>query len=70
MVRLFFIITLRENPIRHQSVVVHQVLPKLIGLWGLNVKTDVEAKKTSFHRTGNDNAPVSAPLRTDRHPHQ
>ena len=24
---------------------IYQVLPKLIGLWGLNMKTDVEAKK-------------------------
>ena len=24
---------------------IYQVLPQLIGLWGLNVKTDVEAKK-------------------------
>ncbi|MFG6332714.1 MAG: hypothetical protein K1W28_12995 [Lachnospiraceae bacterium] len=26
---------------------IYQVLPQLIELWGLNVKTDVEAKKTS-----------------------
>ena len=49
---------------------IYQVLPKLIELWGLNVKTDVEAKKTSFHRMGNDNPAVSASLRTDRYPHQ
>ena len=29
---------------------IYQVLPKLIELWGLNVKTDVEAKKTSSNR--------------------
>ena len=29
---------------------IYQVLPKLIELWGLNVKTDVEAKKTSPNR--------------------
>lgn len=29
---------------------IYQVLPKLIELWGLNVKTDVEAKKTSPDR--------------------
>lgn len=29
---------------------IYQVLPKLIELWGLNVKTDVEAKKTSSDR--------------------
>jgi len=26
---------------------IYQVLPKIIELWGLNVKVDVEAKKTS-----------------------
>ena len=29
---------------------IYQVLPQLIELWGLNVKTDVEAKKTSPNR--------------------
>ena len=29
---------------------IYQVLPQLIELWGLNVKTDVEAKKTSSDR--------------------
>ena len=30
---------------------IYQVLPQLIELWGLNVKTDVEAKKTSSDRS-------------------
>lgn len=30
---------------------IYQVLPQLIELWGPNVKTDVEAKKTSPDRT-------------------
>lgn len=29
---------------------IYQVLPQLIELWGLNVKIDVEAKKTSSNR--------------------
>ena len=29
---------------------IYQVLPQLMELWGLNVKTDVEAKKTSPDR--------------------
>ena len=29
---------------------IYQVLPELIELWGLNVQTDVEAKKTSCNR--------------------
>ena len=29
---------------------IYQVLPKLIELWGMNIKTDVEAKKTSCDR--------------------
>ena len=28
---------------------IYQVLPKIIELWGINVKTDVEAKKTSLN---------------------
>ena len=31
---------------------IYQVLPKLIELWGLNVKTDVEAKKNFVRQTG------------------
>ena len=31
---------------------IYQVLPKLIELWGLNVKTDVEAKKNFVQQTG------------------
>ena len=30
---------------------IYQVLPKLIELWGLNVKTDVEAKKNFVQQT-------------------
>ena len=29
---------------------IYQILPKLIELWGLNVQTDAEAKKTSSNR--------------------
>lgn len=29
---------------------IYQVLPQLIELWGLNVQTDVKAKKTSSNR--------------------
>ena len=31
---------------------IYQVLPQLIELWGLNVKTDVEAKKNFARQTG------------------
>ena len=31
---------------------IYQVLPKLIELWGLNVQTDVEAKKNSARLSG------------------
>lgn len=41
---------------------IYQILPQLIELWGLNVKTEVEAKKTSSNRARNDNTIVSAPL--------
>jgi hypothetical protein len=41
---------------------IYQVLPQLIELWGLNVKTDVESKKTSPNRARDDNSAFSAPL--------
>ena len=41
---------------------IYQVLPELIKLWGLNVQTDAEAKKTSPYRAGDDHAAVSAPV--------
>ena len=31
---------------------IYQVLPKLIELWGLNVRTDVAAKKNSVQQSG------------------
>lgn len=39
---------------------IYQVLPKLIELWGLNVKADADAKKNSPYRPANDNAAVPA----------
>ena len=33
------------------TISIYQVLPKLIELWGLNVKTDVEAKKNFARQT-------------------
>jgi hypothetical protein len=30
---------------------IYQVLPKIIELWGLNVRSDVEAKKNFMQRT-------------------
>ena len=30
---------------------IYQVLPKLIELWGMNIKTDVEAKKNFMQQT-------------------
>lgn len=42
---------------------IYQVLPKLIELWGLNVKADADAKKNSPYRPANDNAAVPAKVR-------
>ena len=44
---------------------IYQVLPQLIELWGLNVQTDVSAKKTSSNRSLDDNTFIFASLRTD-----
>lgn len=38
---------------------IYQVLPKIIELWDLNMRTDAEAKKTSRNRPSDDNAAVS-----------
>ncbi len=32
---------------QYNTFSIYQVLPEIIDLWGLNVKTDVESKKTS-----------------------
>ena len=32
---------------------IYQVLPKLIDLWGMNIRTDVEAKKNFMQQTVN-----------------
>lgn len=42
--------TLEEWLDNFNTFSIYQVLPKLIELWGLNVKTDVESKKTSPDR--------------------
>ena len=41
---------------------IYQVLPQLIELWGLNVQTDVSAKKTSSNRSPDDNTFIFASL--------
>lgn len=43
---------------------IYQVLPQLIELCGLNVQTDVSAKKTSSNRSPDDNTLVFASLCT------
>ena len=43
---------------------IYQVLPQLIELWGLNVQTDVSAKKSSPNRSPDDNTFIFASLRT------
>ena len=49
---------------------IYQVLPKIIELWGLNIQTDVQSKKTSSNGAENDNATVPAPLCTAWNPYQ
>ena len=34
---------------------IYEILPQIIELWGLNVEQQVESKKTSSDRAGNDN---------------
>ena len=42
---------------------IYQVLPKIIELWGLNVRSDAEAKKTSCNRPSDDNTAVPVKVR-------
>lgn len=41
---------------------IYQILPELIDLWGMNVRSDVEAKKTSSYRQRNDHPPFPPSL--------
>lgn len=43
---------------------IYQILPQIIELWGLNVQTAVQSKKTSPNGTPNDHPALPAPLRT------
>lgn len=43
---------------------IYEILPQIIELWGLNVEQQVNAKKTSSHRQGNDHASFPASVRT------
>ncbi len=45
---------------------IYQVLPEILELWGTNLITVVESKKTTWKQPGNDNAAVPAPMRGDR----
>ena len=48
---------------------IYQVLPEILELWGANLVTDIESKKTESQRPGNNNAAVSAPMPGDRAVH-
>lgn len=45
---------------------IYEILPQIIELWGLNVEQQVESKKTSSDRAGNDNPALFTPVRADR----
>lgn len=44
---------------------IYEILPQIIELWGLNVEQQVESKKTSSDRAGNDNPALFTPVRAD-----
>lgn len=46
---------------------IYQVLPENLELWGKNMATDIDFKKTFPHREGNDHAPSPPALRGDRY---
>ncbi|MFR4413807.1 MAG: hypothetical protein ACLT4C_00030 [Butyricicoccus sp.] len=41
---------------------IYEILPQIIELWGLNVEQQVESKKTSSDRAGNDNPALFTPV--------
>ena len=45
---------------------IYQVLPEILDLWGANLVTDIESKKTESQLTGDNDAAVSAPMPGDR----
>ena len=42
---------------------IYEVLPEILDLWGANLFTDVNAKKTAQYRTGNDDSAIHAQVR-------
>ena len=48
---------------------IYQVLPSIIELWGLNVQTEVESKKTSPNWPPDDNTSIPATMRTAWYKH-
>lgn len=38
---------------------IYEVLPEILELWGSNLQTDVESKKTSIKCSPDDNSPIS-----------
>lgn len=44
---------------------IYEILPQIIELWGLNVEQQVESKKTSSDRAGNDNPALFTALHPD-----
>ena len=41
---------------------IYEILPEILELWGTNLITDVEAKKTSREQPGNNDPAVPAPV--------
>lgn len=48
---------------------IYQVLPEILELWGANLVTDIESKKTESQRPGDNDAAFPAPIPGDRAVH-
>ena len=48
---------------------IYQVLPEILELWGANLVTDIESKKTESQRPRNNDAAFPAPMSGDRAVH-
>lgn len=46
---------------------IYEVLPEILELWGINLQTDIESKKTSAQQSGNDHRAVPPAVHRDWH---
>ena len=48
---------------------IYEILPEILELWGVNLETEVQSKKTSKKQQGDDNSPISTKMCGNRDKH-